>query len=148
MIEHCSTHHNFIFRSFWSQYVQGHSIFKKICSMRDLKIHVINLLGLVFNMRSFEAKNTVFEFNYQDLTTFEFAWWSKKLCFIKWYLTITKNNQLLKLWYLIFGWVLLLSNIFENLSSPTLILSFWIIMYFISNPNLKWNKSLRKLFYF
>ena len=34
-------------------------------------------LDWMFDVRSFEAKIKVFEFNYQYVNTFEFVWWSK-----------------------------------------------------------------------
>ena len=38
------------------------------------------VLGSKFDVRSFEAKNRVFEFDYQKINTFEFVRCSKNLC--------------------------------------------------------------------
>ena len=46
--------------------------------MSDLVNVVKALLGSKFDVRSFEAKNWVFEFEYQKMNTFEFIQCSKK----------------------------------------------------------------------
>ena len=50
---------------------------KKVCSMSNLVDLVKALLGSKFDVRSFEAKNRVFEFDHQQMNTFEFIHCSK-----------------------------------------------------------------------
>ena len=49
----------------------------RVSSMIDLVNVVKALLGSKFDVRSFEAKNRVFEFNHQQMNTFEFVRCSK-----------------------------------------------------------------------
>ena len=46
--------------------------------MSDLVNVVKTVLGLKFDVRSFEAKNRVFEFDYHKMNMFEFVRCSKK----------------------------------------------------------------------
>ena len=50
----------------------------RVSSMSDLVNVVKALLGSKFDVRSFEAKNRVFEFNHQQMNMFEFVRCSKK----------------------------------------------------------------------
>ena len=49
--------------------------------MSNLVNLVKSLLGSMFDIRSFEAKNRVFEFDYQKMNTFEFVQCSEKMMF-------------------------------------------------------------------